>query len=556
MIEVLSPESHRLLTMPLYILFPVLVVISVGVYFLSSRLRHGHQRISKLPLPPGPPQLPVVGNLFNSPFYLRWLDHHKWNYVYGPISHYKVFGHSTIVLTSLEAAHELLNKRASNYSDRNLSYMVGELVSKGYNILFRQYDSGTRFQQRLHTNGLSPRAAVRYRPIQELESLQLLGDMLEQIKATPGESTREKQPNGLVPLNPHCDFQRAPASALHMIVWGYRLQKGKANYQEQMDFFNKCWTIKFLSGSPPLIDIFPWLQHIPYYINPWKLAAETYHESDGLHHMENYRNALRKPGFNMSKQMNITVDRLKSSTSDTELAWIAGTLTLANAETTVAILSWLVVAMITYPVYMHKVQAMLDEVVGNERMPVYADKAQLPYIDAMMEEVMRWRPILPAGMDHTAREEDEYMGFRIPKGATIVYSSWVIARDKNVFGPDADEFRPERWLEQEDLPRFAFGFGRRVCPGKNVGREGLWILFARLLWAFDMEAPSDPVTKKKKLIDPMAMPSFGATICPNPFEAVFKPRGKWVEHLVSTGLKDAESHVERLMADPDLLQGL
>ncbi|GJC89751.1 fumitremorgin C synthase [Colletotrichum liriopes] len=552
----LARDRDSLLSRPLYILFPLSLVVSVCLYLLTSRLRHARQRYSKLPLPPGPPQLPIVGNFFNVPLHLSWLTHYQWRQVYGPVVHFKVGGQSTIVLTTVEAAHEILNKRASNYSDRSFSYMATELVSKGYNMLLRQYDPHLRLHQRLHVHGLNPRSAMLYQPIQELESLQLVNDILAEGKPKPGQHTGEKQSAEVVPHDPHWEFRRASASSMSLIVWGYRLLKGQPGTEEEMDFFNTCPTSVILKGPFPWIDTFTWLKHVPYCISPWKRAGEKCHESEAAHHVANFRRALKQPGYNISKQIAHGVDRLNAGMSETEMAWISGTLTLANGETSVSILCWFVVAMITYPHMMHKAQATLDQVVGRERLPVYADRAQLPYIDAMIEEVMRWRPILPAGMDHAAAEEDEYMGYQIPKGAIVVASQWAITRDKNVFGADSDDFRPERWLERDDLPKTSFGYGRRLCPGRHVGREGLWIMFARLLWAFEMEAPTDPATLKKKVIDPMAMPTLGIVIAPEPFKALFHPRGEWVEKLVHRELENSGKDVDSLMEQVEMAKGL
>ncbi|GKT44747.1 fumitremorgin C synthase [Colletotrichum spaethianum] len=552
--EGLAGYRDSLLSAPLSILLPLCFVASFGLYLLVSRLRHARHRYSKLPLPPGPPRLPIVGNLFNSPFHLSWLTHYQWRQVYGPVVYFEVGGRPTVVLTTVEAAHELLNKRASNYSNRSFSYMASELVAKGYNMLFRQYDTRLRLHQRLHVPGLNTRSAMIYHPIQELESLQLLNDMLAEGKPKPGQGTGEKQTAEIVPHNPHWHFRRAPASSMSLIVWGYRLLKGQPGIEDEMDFFSNFPSAVVLRELH-LIDIFNWLKHVPDCISPWKWVGDKYHESETVHHMANFRRALKHSGYNISKQIVHGVGRLNADMSESEMAWVSGTLTLANSETTMSILCWSVIAMITYPHMMHKAQAIMDEVVGRERLPVFADRAKLPYIDAMIEEVMRWRPIFPAGMNHATAEEDEYMGYRIPKGATVVASQWAITRDTDVFGADSDDFRPERWLERDDLPKTIFGYGRRLCPGRHVGREGLWIMFARLLWAFNMQAPTDPVTLKKKVIDPMAMPSLGIIVAPEPYEALFTPRGEWVEALVHKELAISEKDADNLMKKVEIAKG-
>ncbi|KAK1996510.1 cytochrome P450 [Colletotrichum falcatum] len=544
------------------VLSVLFLVTSFGLYLLASRARRGRRRRSRLPLPPGPPRLPIVGNLFNSPVHYSWLTHFQWKHTYGPVAYCEVGGRPTVVLTTAAAAHELLNKRAGNYSNRSFGYALSELVCRGYNMLFRQYDARLRLHQRLHVHGLNPRSSALYQPIQEMESLQLLNDLLAGGKPKPGRGCgssssgtgEEKQMPSVVPLNPRWDFRRASASVMSLIVWGYRLEKGQPEAEREMDFFNRTSTLEVLSGPPWWIDTFPWLRHVPRCVSPWKRAGERLHEREASHHVANFRRALGRPGYNVSKHVAGGLDRLlgaagAAAACEAERAFMAAELTLANGDTSVAVLCWLVVAAMTHPRAMREARAELDAAVGRARVPTYADRAAAPYVDAVIDEVMRWRPIIPSGMAHAAAEEDEFMGYRIPAGAAVVASQWAVTRDAGAFGGDADDFRPERWLGEggRDLPRTSFGYGRRLCPGRHVGRDGLWIAAARLLWAFDIEAPADPATGRGRAVDAMAMPPFGIVIDPEPFEAVFKPRGAWVEALVREGMASVERDAGRIM---------
>ena len=80
--------------------------------------------------------------------------------------------------------------------------------------------------------------------------------------------------------------------------------------------------------------------------------------------------------------------------------------------------------MASYPAVQARAQAELDAVLGQERLPTRADRAQLPYVDAVLKECMRWRPILPLALPHLVLEEDEYRGWRIPAGTVVFANSW------------------------------------------------------------------------------------------------------------------------------------
>jgi len=149
----------------------------------------------------------------------------------------------------------------------------------------------------------------------------------------------------------------------------------------------------------------------------------------------------------------------------------------AGSETTSTTLMWWTLAMVIFPQVQRRAQAELDAVVGRTRLPTFADAPRLPYVRAVIKEVLRWRPGLPLGVSHKATEGDWYEGMFVPKGATCVANIWQCNHDRAVFGDDADEFKPERHLDDEGGLRpgpietnqeghSSFGFGRRICVGK------------------------------------------------------------------------------------------
>jgi cytochrome P450 len=82
--------------------------------------------------------------------------------------------------------------------------------------------------------------------------------------------------------------------------------------------------------------------------------------------------------------------------------------------------------MVSHPEVQRKAQAELDRVVGRQRLPDFSDMENLPYINAIVKEVIRWFPIVPLGIPHAATAEDEYRGMRIPKGSAIFPNLWSV----------------------------------------------------------------------------------------------------------------------------------
>ena len=174
----------------------------------------------------------------------------------------------------------------------------------------------------------------------------------------------------------------------------------------------------------------------------------------------------------------------------------------AATETTANALLWWTLAMIAFPEVQRRAQAEIDAMVGRDRLPTFADAPRLPYVHAIIKEILRWRPPAPFGIPHTATNEDWYEGMYIPKGTACIANIWHCNHDRAVFGKDADEFRPERHLDEngELLPgpfetnqagHVTFGFGRRICVGKDLANESLFIYTVRIMWATKLERTRD-----------------------------------------------------------------
>jgi cytochrome P450 len=174
----------------------------------------------------------------------------------------------------------------------------------------------------------------------------------------------------------------------------------------------------------------------------------------------------------------------------------------AGAETTSAVMAWFTLAILAYPETQARAQAELDAVVGRTRLPSFADYPHLPYIRAMVKEALRWRPVDPVGLPHRSIEDDWYDGMFIPKGAICIANVWHLNRDPEIYGEDAAHFNPARHLDAngqiapgppdtKEESHVTYGFGRRLCVGRHVANNSLFIDIAILLWATTIERKKD-----------------------------------------------------------------
>jgi len=160
--------------------------------------------------------------------------------------------------------------------------------------------------------------------------------------------------------------------------------------------------------------------------------------------------------------------------------------------------------------------------VGNDRLPKFTDRSQLPYVDALAKEVFRWNTVVPLALPHRVQEDDIHEGYYIPKGALVIPNIWQMQRDPRTY-PNPSEFNPDRYLgkePQQDPRTICFGFGRRICPGLNLADASVFISCAMALAVFDIfKAVENGVE-----ITPVVECTPGTISHPVPYKCSIRPR--------------------------------
>ncbi|EIW84451.1 cytochrome P450 [Coniophora puteana RWD-64-598 SS2] len=202
-----------------------------------------------------------------------------------------------------------------------------------------------------------------------------------------------------------------------------------------------------------------------------------------------------------------------------------GTAYAAGEETTGSSLIVFTLAMVLHPHVQKRAQEEIESVVGSDRLPDFNDRPSLPYVEAIFRETARWRPIVPLAIPHSATDEDMYDGYVIPKGAVIVPNVWAMSRNEEKY-PFPETFNPERFLDAngnlaEEMPNFVFGFGRRICPGRHLAKNSVWIAMAQILAFFSIEKAKDAFGQP---VEPNPQWTQGVTSYPKDFPCAFVSR--------------------------------
>lgn len=149
--------------------------------------------------------------------------------------------------------------------------------------------------------------------------------------------------------------------------------------------------------------------------------------------------------------------------------FVFGSLMEAGSDTSRVTLGQIIAGAITYPDWVHRARAQLDSVCGSNanRLPQWDDREHLPYITAVVKEGFRWRPnIAEIGAPTVLIKDDEYEGYRFPKGTVFTWNAWAIALNPEEY-EKPERFWPERFLNEdlENALKGHWAFG----PGKASG---------------------------------------------------------------------------------------
>ncbi|KAF7373048.1 Cytochrome P450 [Mycena sanguinolenta] len=418
----------------------------------------------------------------------QWETFLKWSQQFkSDIIHLNAAGTSIVVLSSMEAVKELFEKRSNLYSDRPRFPMLVDLMGLDFVIGLMKY--GT--QREVFDNILTHDYRRSHRKMfHEVFNVGAVKQFQPQELAATHELLRRLLQDSTDVMK---DFRHLAGSIIMNITYGIDIQGADDKYIRTAKEAVESISIASVPGAF-LVDSIPALKYVPNWIPgaefkhkamEWKKVGQDLLQLPFAETKQNIATGTAKTSFT-SLNLRLLEDLTSIEPEEHEMVIkaTAANMYVGGADTTISAMGTFILAMLLNPEVKKKAQAEIDSVVGPGKLPDFADKPTLPYVSAIVKEVLRWRNVTPIAVPHYLAVDDEYQAIRDPE--TV-----------------------------------AFGFGRRICPGRHMATASLWIVVASILSTFNIDKA---IGEDGREIEPTSEYSPGILSTPLPFKCSITPR--------------------------------
>lgn len=503
-----------------------IAAVAFAAYLCTSLARSRFSNPNNLPLPPGPPGEPIIGHLRVVPVDNPEFAYAKWSQQYNSdVIHVSILGQPIIVLNSVSAAIELLDKRGANYRDRP-RFVLFEVMGWQATLTFLRWGPRFKMHRKVLQRAFAPTSCVKYRGLQEREARILLRGILNH------------------PSDWETILRRFATAIVLGIGFGVQVNSDDDPYIKiATDASYALGHGGAPAGTP--VDFFPVLKYVPDFIarcrslkfaRKWKWAIRAIHDVPFAAVHDEFRKGRAQPSF-LSTLLEQSATRADSDVNFftvEDIKGAAGAVFAAGQDTTWSTLVVFILNMVLHPEIQGRAQRELDEVVGPGRLPTFVDRSRLTYIDYIVQETLRWGPVSPIGVPHRSLKDDEYEGMFIPKGSFVYANARAMTHDERIYS-NPEEFNPDRVIPKsagglgEPFPVGQFGFGRRVCVGRHLAEASVWIVVATMLATLSI---NKAVGDDGNEIVPDVELTSGLTSHPKPFKCRIIARSEDARELI------------------------
>ncbi|KAI0525104.1 hypothetical protein KFK09_004495 [Dendrobium nobile] len=471
-------KETQLASLYVFILVPLLFL-----FFTFHRRRR-----TTLNLPPGPPPLPIIGNLL-SIGKIPHLSLHLLSQKYGPLIQLRLGQIPTILISDADNASEILKSQDHIFCNRKELATLKRLSYGCKNIAFSQYNDNWKQLRRLGTQEVfSPNKVISF----ESGRTEEVDILLKTISAASSGGSR--------PINMReiliCFFN----NVIYREVFGKRISVD-----------GECWISPIQNMLRELLmlmnhdfgaaDLFPSMGWIDL-LTGWRGKLDNVFKKMDSFFEESIKERLlaierdgRHQVYFLDTLLNLQNTKDGASLSFDQIKAILLDIIIAGTETSAATIEWAMTNLIRNPVIFNNAQEEVRRVVAGKEKVRVSDLQHLHYLKLVIKETLRLHPPVPLPSPRESMKDTKINGYDIPAKTMVFVNLWSIGRDPK-YWKDPELFMPERFenslinFKGSNFELIPFGGGRRICPGIAFGMANVELCFANLLQVFDWELPN------------------------------------------------------------------
>ncbi|KAI3757141.1 hypothetical protein L6452_04675 [Arctium lappa] len=459
----------------------IFTTLSSAFFFLFRRLKS-----TPLNLPPGPPGWPIVGNLLQvagsgKPFfqYVRELLPK-----YGPILTLKMGTRTMIILSQADLVHEALIQKGQVFATRPAENPTrGVFSCNKFTVNAALYGPVWRSLRRnMVQNALSASKLKTFRNVR----MTAMDKLVDRLKM------EAEVQNGVVSVLKNARF--AVFCILISMCFGVEMD------EKTIEKIDEMMKTVLITLDPRLDDYLPLLR--PFFSKQRKRAMEVREQQIAtlVPYIERRRLAIERPGSDPSASefsyldtlFDLTVEGREDPPTDAEIVTLCSEFLNGGTDTTATAVEWAIARFIENPRIQTRLYDEIRSVVG-ERKVDEKDVEKMPYLNAVVKELLRRHPPTYFSLTHSVTEPAKLAGYDIPTGTNVEIYLPGIGEDPKLWN-NPDVFDPDRFLtggESADITgvtgvkMIPFGVGRRICPGLSMAMVHVSLMIARMVQEFE-----------------------------------------------------------------------
>eukprot|EP00253_Pinus_taeda_P017717 PITA_17717 len=418
-------------------------------------------------LPPGPHPWPIIGNLHQ----LKKPVHHALKDLadkYGPIMFLRLGSVPTVVVSSSETAKHFLKTRDSIFASRPAT-PAGKYLSYNFKgILLSPYGDYWRQVRKL--------CVLELFTSKRIESFKHVRE--EEVSAIT-RSIWEQSQNGTIAVNVSKAILTLSSNVISRILFGRKVSDDDLG-ADGKGFKNMLLELSATAAAPSSDG-----------------QTEAKAEAENVKDFVDVLLQMTADNNHINGDTKARQETVKSIMFD---------ILIAGMDTSASTLEWTMSELLRHPRVLKKLQEEIESTVGKRGKVNGSDVRRMKFLQCVVKETLRLHPPVPLALPHESVETASVCGYNIPRKTTVMVNVWAIGRDPNVWGVDALDFKPGRFMHelgehdnimdlvtgQSDFRMLPFSAGRRGCPGATMAIPMIELALAQLLHSFDWRVDGDP----------------------------------------------------------------